>query len=1314
MNKLYFNASWQKAICFCLFIISFQLSLFAQLPNGVIDAKIQDGYVSPMGVIFSKNGQRMFVWEKAGKIWCSNWNGSTYVKQASPMLDISEEVGDWRDFGFSSICLDPNFDTNGLIYMFYMVDRHHLINFGTPQYSATTNTYYQASISRVTRYRINLGTTLTTDYTSRKVLLGETKTTGVPLLHESHAGGTILFGADGTLLISTGDNASYASIDKGSASETYWQQALNDGMIRPQENVGAFRSQMISSLCGKILRIDPNSGDGISSNPYYDVANPRAPKSRVWASGLRNPFRMSFWTGTGSTNPSDGNPGTLLVGDVGFNTWEDLHIIDRAGLNCGWPVYEGQTAAGGYYGTNVLNQDEGNQTFENLCKQPTSPTVNAIVSQRRFTHSRPALAWKHGANDARVPFFNGTTPTDPQIGIAGSPASGTLFGGNCGIGGVFYTGTAFGTLYQNSYFVADFGQNWIKNTTLHNTGDHWIHEVREFAPTNYAKGIVDMEQNPLDNSIYYVNINVGAIQKLSMGGNRPPVAVMASDKLSGTSPLVVNFNSTGSNDPDGNPITYLWDFGDGTTSTAANPSHTFSATGSRGFTVKLTVSDNQGLSDSKTLTISVNNTPPSVRITNPVNNATYMLSQATTYTLQSAVTDNDATALQYAWQVTLRHNNHQHSEPILTQATPSVQISPVGCDGETYYYLIELTVTDNGGLTAKDSVKIYPDCTTANLSATNITATAQQNAVLLNWINPTVSFDEMMVVAKANSGFTTNPTGTTYTADANFIGGGTAFEGGKVVYKGIGTSTTVTNLAGGTKYYFRVFTRKGTSWTGGVETSATPTAPAVQLGCLTASYFNNIGLTGTPLSTRNETSINNDWGTGAPSVSGMPVDNFSVRYEGNVIASVGGNYTFTVTADDGVRLWINGVLILDKWIDQAPTTYNVTYNLTANKSCPIKMEYYERGGGAVAKLWWTIPAQVSQPVAFSSNCTIIPTPTALFDPNKCYRIIARHSGKTVEVASSLSTNGAQVRQYAWNGTKTQLWKIKDNSDGSFRLVNANSGKVAEITGASTANAAYLQQWDWSGGNHQRWIFTKNTSGYYQIKVKHTGQVLDIYSAQTTDGARCIQWPAHGGNNQQFTVSESACPAGVVANSSQNLFTILGKQSGKTAIISWISNNNGKNDYFIVQRLGIDGNFEHAQYVNAQYSGNASTNQYYTFIDNNPLDGENVYRVLQYRDGETTPQYSDLVTLDFSNLTNYMLFPNPANDYVDIEMESTLFQSADIQISDISGKVLKNTHFEKVLNPVIRLQLDGLETGQYFIRIQVQDKREVVKKLTVTH
>ena len=309
--------------------------------------------------------------------------------------------------------------------------------------------------------------------------------------------------------------------------------------------------------------------------------------------------------------------------------------------------------------------------------------------------------------------------------------------------------------------------------------------ISNFAPEGFTNGIVDLKQNPLDNSILYVNINSGEIMRISLAGNQPPIAAISSNKVLDYLPFQLISVLPVPIDPDGGPLQYLWDFGDSTTSTQANPTHTYSGTGIRSFTVTLTVTDQVSLLSSKSLLISLTNTPPAAKITNPVNNSSYSILTATQVRLAAKVTDNKTTTgMQYAWEVVLRHNNHEHREPAINSPTPTVQISPVGCDGNTYYYMIQLTATDNGGLTATDSVKIYPDCSTAGLSVGNLTATPKNNSVVLSWTNPSASFDEIMIAAKASTGFLTNPSGTNYSASANYNSAGTPFEGGKIVYKG--------------------------------------------------------------------------------------------------------------------------------------------------------------------------------------------------------------------------------------------------------------------------------------------------------------------------------------------------------------------------------------------------------------------------------------------------------------------------------------------------------------------------------------------------
>ena len=90
-------------------------------------------------------------------------------------------------------------------------------------------------------------------------------------------------------------------------------------------------------------------------------------------------------------------------------------------------------------------------------------------------------------------------------------------------------------------------------------------------------------------------------QQFGVGGNQWPVAVAGADVLLGDVPFTVNFNSTGSTDPDGSVVSYFWEFGDGATSTAANPSHTYTTTGD--YVATLTVTDNQGVTTSNAVAI---------------------------------------------------------------------------------------------------------------------------------------------------------------------------------------------------------------------------------------------------------------------------------------------------------------------------------------------------------------------------------------------------------------------------------------------------------------------------------------------------------------------------------------------------------------------------------------------------------------------------------------------------------------------------------------------------------------------------------------
>ncbi len=133
--------------------------------------------------------------------------------------------------------------------------------------------------------------------------------------------------------------------------------------------------------------------------------------------------------------------------------------------------------------------------------------------------------------------------------------------------------------------------------------------------------------------------------------------------------------------------------------------------------------------------------------------------------------------------------------------------------------------------------------------------------------------------------------------------------------------------------------------------------PEVPQSGLRTSYFNDENFAGTPV-TRVETNINFDWGSGAP--QGLnTADNFSARFEGSLVPKYSEVYTFSADADDGLRVWVNGVKVIDRWAYHKFTDYG-KLKLEANKKYAVKVEYHDSSGGAVLKLAWESSSQTKE------------------------------------------------------------------------------------------------------------------------------------------------------------------------------------------------------------------------------------------------------------------------------------------------------------------------------------------------------------------
>ena len=130
-----------------------------------------------------------------------------------------------------------------------------------------------------------------------------------------------------------------------------------------------------------------------------------------------------------------------------------------------------------------------------------------------------------------------------------------------------------------------------------------------------------------------------------------------------------------------------------------------------------------------------------------------------------------------------------------------------------------------------------------------------------------------------------------------------------------------------------------------------PAGGSPQQHGLRGEYFDNISLRGTPVIVRTDSVINFDWAMGSPA-SALPVDSFSVRWTGTITPPVSGVYRFGASTDDGLRLYLDGKLMIDSWFDRGRTMDFVEVRMDAGRAYDVRMEYYENSGYAYAALVW--------------------------------------------------------------------------------------------------------------------------------------------------------------------------------------------------------------------------------------------------------------------------------------------------------------------------------------------------------------------------
>jgi glucose/arabinose dehydrogenase/PKD repeat protein len=462
-----------------------------------------------------------------------------------------------------------------------------------------------------------------------------------------------------------------------------------------------------TTLDGAILRVDPNTGAGMAGNPFAGSTDPNA--RRIIAYGLRNPFRVTFRPGTNE----------LWVGDVGWNTWEEINripnVTDATAENFGWPCYEGVGRQSGYDGLNL-----------NLCEQLYTQGSGAVASPY-FTYNHNALV---------VP--GETCPS----------------GGSSITGMAFYpeSGGSFPAAYRGGVFFSDHTRNCIWFMPKGTNGQPDPTAIQTFAAG--AAHPVDLIIGP-NGDLFYPNFDGGTIQRITpTGGNQPPTAVIQATPTSGPAPLTVQFSGSGSSDPEGTQLTYAWDLdGDGAydDATGVSTSRTYTAPGN--VTVGLRVTDAGNATGTDTQVIAVSNTPPTPVISTPLAGTTFRVGDLITFS-GSATDAQDGTlpASALSWSLVIQHcpsSCHTHQ----VQTWPGASGMFNAPDHEYPSYLeLTLTATDSFGTQASVTRRLDPQTVVLSFQTAPTGLSLAVNAA--STVTP---FTRTVIIGSANSATATSP-----------------------------------------------------------------------------------------------------------------------------------------------------------------------------------------------------------------------------------------------------------------------------------------------------------------------------------------------------------------------------------------------------------------------------------------------------------------------------------------------------------------------------------------------------------------------------
>ncbi|WP_233275885.1 ThuA domain-containing protein [Isoptericola variabilis] len=582
------------------------------------------------------------------------------TRTTSTALTLS--VTQANEDGLTGIVLDPGFEENGWLYLYW----------------SPSDVGEHGPHNRISRFVYD-AETRTIDRASETLVLV------VPTQRATccHAGGDMVFDSAGNLILATGDNtnpfesSSYTPIDERPGRENYDAQGT---------------SANSNDLRGKVLRITPLPEGGYDI-PEGNMFAPGTPDTRpeIYAMGFRNPFRIGidpqtdnilvadYGPDAGSANPSRGPQGLV-----------EWNVVSETGFY-GWPYCTGDNKA--YIDYDFATGQSG-AAFD--C---AGGPVNDSPNNTGITQLPPAV-------EAEVWYGYATNPLFPEIGGGGAPMGGPVYEFDADL----VSERKWPAYWDGKALFGEWNQGKMYSFQLDGAQRDDVVDINRILP-----GIVDPSQGfyrPMDmefgadGALYVIdwgqgfggnNATSGIYRIDYTRGSATPVARASADVTSGHAPLTVQFSSEGTRHPQGAPLELAWSFGDGATSTEANPSHTYTENGV--YTAQLVATAPDGAEGVANVEIVVGNDAPVVTITVPDDGATFGWGDQVAYQIEVTDPDGDVECSDVVLHTGLGHDTHSHPMEELSGCEGVLQTAADDGHGldTRLFWTLEASYTDDGG-----------------------------------------------------------------------------------------------------------------------------------------------------------------------------------------------------------------------------------------------------------------------------------------------------------------------------------------------------------------------------------------------------------------------------------------------------------------------------------------------------------------------------------------------------------------------------------------------------------------------------------------